>query len=138
MLAPLLTLVLASLRGQLNLTSDVLAFLVAVIASPWSAGFVPAMLEAIAGSLLLNYYFTPPIHQFTIAEANNALALGVFVAVGLLVSTVVDMPPGAPGRRPGPAPSRNCWSPRRAACCAASRPWPRCWTGSVSRSACSR
>jgi two-component system sensor histidine kinase KdpD len=46
--------------------------------------------EAIAGSLLLNYYFVAPVHQFTIAEANNALALGVFVAVGLVVSWVVD------------------------------------------------
>ena len=46
----------------------------------------------IAASLLLNYYFTPPIHPLTIAEANNALALGVFVAVGLVVSWVVDPP----------------------------------------------
>jgi two-component system sensor histidine kinase KdpD len=53
-------------------------------------GFVPAVLLAIAASLLLNYYFVPPIHQFTIAEANNALALGVFVVVALLVSSVVD------------------------------------------------
>ena len=43
-----------------------------------------------AGSLLLNYYFTPPIHKWTIAEANNVLALGVFVVVALLVSSVVD------------------------------------------------
>src|SRR5277367_1884443 len=72
-LCPLVTLMLASLRGQLNLTSD-----------------VPAFLVAVAGSLLLNYYFTPPVHKFTIAEANNALALGVFVAVALIVSSVVD------------------------------------------------
>ena len=90
-LCPLLTLVLASLRGQLNLTSDVLAFLVAVIAVALVGGFVPAILVAVAGSLLLNYYFTPPVHKFTIAEANNALALGVFVAVALIVSSVVDI-----------------------------------------------
>jgi two-component system sensor histidine kinase KdpD len=90
LLAPLLTLFLASLRSGLNLTSDVLFFLVAVIAVALVGGFVPALLEAIAGSLLLNYYFTPPVHQFTIAEANNALALGVFVVVGLVVSSVVD------------------------------------------------
>jgi two-component system sensor histidine kinase KdpD len=90
LLAPLLTLFLASLRSGLNLTSDVLFFLVAVIAVALVGGFVPAVLEAIAGSLLLNYYFTPPVHQFTIAEANNALALGVFVVVGLVVSSVVD------------------------------------------------
>ena len=89
-LAPLLTLFLASLRNNLNLTSDVLAFLVAVIAVALVGGFVPAVLEAIVASLLLNYYFTPPIHMWTIAEANNALALGVFVIVGLAVSSVVD------------------------------------------------
>jgi two-component system sensor histidine kinase KdpD len=89
-LAPLLTLFLASLRHDLNLTTDVLAFLVAVIAVALVGGFVPAVVEAVAGSLLLNFYFTPPIHKFTIAEKNNALALGVFVAVGLVVSSVVD------------------------------------------------
>jgi two-component system sensor histidine kinase KdpD len=56
-----------------------------------TGGFVPALLEAVAASSLLNYYFTAPIHQWTIAEANNALALGVFVAVGLVVSWVVDI-----------------------------------------------
>jgi two-component system sensor histidine kinase KdpD len=90
-LAPLLTLALSTNRTGINLTSDVLLFLVAVIAVALVGGFLPAMLEAIAGSLLLNYYFTPPVHQFTIAEANNWLALGVFVAVGLAVSWVVDI-----------------------------------------------
>ena len=89
-LAPLLTLALTSARGNLNLTTDVLAFLVAVIAVALVGGFVPAVLVAIAGSLLLNYYFTPPIHKFTISETNNVLALVVFIAVGLVVSTVVD------------------------------------------------
>jgi two-component system, OmpR family, sensor histidine kinase KdpD len=90
-LAPLLTVALASVRSGLNLTSDVLIYLAAVIAVAVTGGFVPAFLEAIAASLLLNYYFAPPIHQWTIAEANNALALGVFVAVGLVVSWVVDI-----------------------------------------------
>ena len=90
-LAPLVTVVLASMRSSLNLTSEVLIYLVAVIAVAVTGGFVPALLEAIVASLLLNYYFTPPIHQWTIAEANNALALVVFVAVGLVVSWVVDI-----------------------------------------------
>ncbi len=67
-----------------------LAFFVAVIVVALTGGFVPAVLEAIAGSLLLNYYFTPPIHQFTIAEANNVVALVGFIIVALLVSSVVD------------------------------------------------
>jgi two-component system, OmpR family, sensor histidine kinase KdpD len=89
-LAPLLTLTLASMRGGLNLTSDVLVFLVWVVLAALVGGFVPAVLAAILGSLLLNYYFIPPIHKLTISQANNALALGVFVLVGLLVSSVVD------------------------------------------------
>jgi two-component system, OmpR family, sensor histidine kinase KdpD len=90
-LSLVLTAGLASLRSSLNLTSDVLMFLVAVILVALVGGFAPAVLAAIAGSLLLNYYFTPPIHQWTIAQANNALAIGVFVAVAVLVSSVVDI-----------------------------------------------
>jgi len=90
-LLPVLTVALAGLRNSLNLTSDVLLFLTAVILVALVGGFAPAVLAAIAGSLLLNYYFIPPIHQLTIAQANNALALAVFVAVALLVSRVVDI-----------------------------------------------
>lgn len=89
-LAPLVTLTLSVDKSGINLTSDVLGFLVAVIAVALVGGFLPAVAEAVAGSMLLNYYFTPPIHYWTIAEANNALALAVFVAVALAVSWVVD------------------------------------------------
>ena len=89
-LAPLGTLVLASDRTGINLTSDTLAFLVAVIVVALTGGFLPAVITAVIASLLLNYYFTPPIHYWTIAQANNALALGVFVAVGLVTSWIVD------------------------------------------------
>jgi two-component system sensor histidine kinase KdpD len=90
-LLPVLTLLLTGIRSGINLTSDVLLFLVAVVIAALVGGLVPALLAAIAGSLLLNYYFIPPIHKLTIAQANNALALGAFVAVGLLVSWVVDL-----------------------------------------------
>ena len=81
-------------------------FLVAVILVALVGGFAPAVLAAIIGSLLLNY-FTPPIHQWTISQANNALALGVFVGVALLVSRVVDIAAGAPRRRRGPTRNRR-------------------------------
>jgi two-component system, OmpR family, sensor histidine kinase KdpD len=89
-LLPLLTLALTTVRGGINLTSDMLVFLAAVIAVALVGGFIPALLAAVAGSLLLNYYFTPPIYKFTIAQGNNALALAIFVIVGLVVSSVVD------------------------------------------------
>jgi two-component system sensor histidine kinase KdpD len=45
----------------------------------------------VAGFLLLNYYFTPPIHLWTIAERENVLALMVFLAVAVAVSVTVDL-----------------------------------------------
>jgi two-component system, OmpR family, sensor histidine kinase KdpD len=90
-LAPLLTVVLNALgTHRVNLTSDLLIFLAGVVAVALVGGFIPALLEAVAGSLLLNYYFVPPVHTWTIAQPNNALALVIFVAVGLAVSSVVD------------------------------------------------
>ncbi len=91
LLAPLLTLLLANTRHQLNLTSDVLVFLTGVVAVALVGGMVPAVIAAVAGSLLLNYYFTPPIYTFTIANRNNALAISVFVVVGVAVSLIVDL-----------------------------------------------
>jgi two-component system, OmpR family, sensor histidine kinase KdpD len=90
-LLPVLTVLLAALRSGVNLTSDMLMFLVVVILVALVGGFAPAVLAAVVGSLLLNYYFTPPIHLWTIAEANNWFALGVFIAVAVLVSSVVDI-----------------------------------------------
>jgi len=90
-LMPLLTLVLANVHGDIKLTSDVLVFLTGVIAVALVGGFIPALLAAVAGSLLLNYYFIPPVHRFTIAETNNVLALIIFVLVAIMVSFVVDI-----------------------------------------------
>ena len=90
LLAPLLTLLLANLRHHLNLTSDMLVFLIGAIAVALVGGLVPAVIAAIVGSLFLNYYFTPPFYTFNINEPNNALALIVFVIVAVVVATVVD------------------------------------------------
>ncbi len=62
-LPPLLTLLLTPHRGDLNLVSDVLLFLLVVVVVALVGGFLPAMLAAVAGSLLLNYYFAPPLHD---------------------------------------------------------------------------
>jgi two-component system, OmpR family, sensor histidine kinase KdpD len=90
-LPPLLTLALVNERQGLNLISDVLLFLLVVVGVAMVGGFFPAVLAAVSGSMLLNYFFTPPLHTFTIGETNNSLALAVFVLVAVLVSSVVDL-----------------------------------------------
>src|SRR5215470_1321171 len=90
---PLLTLLLTLARnhGHLSLTDDLLIYLVAVVALAVIGGFWPAVLGAAAASLLLNWYFTPPLHTFTIDKPDNLLALLLFVTVAMLVSSVVHL-----------------------------------------------
>jgi two-component system, OmpR family, sensor histidine kinase KdpD len=88
---PLLTAVLAALRQQLNLSDDLLIYLVAVVAVTVVGGFWPAVFAAISACLLLNWYFTAPLHTFTIAEPRNLLALVLFVTVAVAVSSVVHL-----------------------------------------------
>ncbi|TCC55893.1 sensor histidine kinase KdpD [Kribbella pittospori] len=89
-LPPLLALLLGFGGDSLNLTSNVLAFLLAVVVVALVGGLWPAMVTAIGGTVVLNYFFTPPTRTFTIAELNNVLALAIFVLVAAMVSSVVD------------------------------------------------
>ncbi|MEV7175456.1 ATP-binding protein [Kitasatospora sp. NPDC093679] len=90
LLPVLLTVILSQLTGSLNLTTVALIFQLGVVAVALLGGATSALLASLVASLLLNYYFIPPVHTFTIAEPNNAIALVVFAAVALTVSTVVD------------------------------------------------
>ena len=88
---PLLTLSLTPFRGELNLVSDMLLFLLMTVVVSLVGGLAPALIAAVAGSMLLNYYFTPPLYTLSIQETNNTLALVVFILVATLVSSVVDL-----------------------------------------------
>ncbi|GIJ78698.1 two-component system, OmpR family, sensor histidine kinase KdpD [Micromonospora phaseoli] len=86
---PLLTLLVGALP-DLTLTSDILIFLAAVVGVALVGGRWPALVAALGGTLLLNWFFTPPSRTLTIAGADNAIALAVFVGVAVAVSWVVD------------------------------------------------
>jgi two-component system sensor histidine kinase KdpD len=90
-LLPLLTLILTAARPHLDLADDLLIYLVAVVTITVLGGFWPAVLAAVAASLLLNWYFTEPLHTFTIAEPPNLLALLLFVTVAVAVSSMVHL-----------------------------------------------
>jgi two-component system sensor histidine kinase KdpD len=87
----LLTLLLTWLRPGGSQSTDMLLFLTLTVAAALVGGLWPALASALAGSVLLNYYFTPPTHSFTIAEPENIIALAVFVLVGAAVASVVDL-----------------------------------------------
>ncbi|MGW3369974.1 DUF4118 domain-containing protein, partial [Streptosporangium canum] len=88
---PVLTAALVPFRADLTLLSGILLFLLMVVGVALAGGMWPAVTAAVAGFLLLNYYFTPPFDRFTVSDPHNLLALSVYVLVAVMVSAVVDL-----------------------------------------------
>ncbi|MEH0550819.1 sensor histidine kinase KdpD [Streptomyces sp. B21-101] len=87
----LLTLLLTHVDADLGLTNDMLLFLTLTVAAALLGGLLPALASAAVGTMLLNWYFTPPVHRITIADPKNILALVIFVGVAVSVASVVDL-----------------------------------------------
>ena len=77
-------------RGVLGLSTDVVLFFLATVVTALVGGLGPALLAAVASGLLLNYFLTPPLYTFTIAERENVITLVAMVLVAVLVALVVD------------------------------------------------
>ena len=86
---PALTLGLTGARSHLALVDDLLVYLLVVIVVTLVGGFWPAELAAVTAGLLLNWYFTPPVHTWTIEAPQNMFALLLFVTSAVTVSSVV-------------------------------------------------
>lgn len=87
---PLLTWLLAALRSEESITSDVLAFQLFVVVVALTGGIWPALLAAAASGLLLDFFFVEPLYTVTIADPLHLIALVIYVIVAALVSIVVD------------------------------------------------
>ncbi|WP_327430716.1 sensor histidine kinase [Streptomyces sp. NBC_01236] len=87
----LLTLLLSSVTPDLGLANDMLLFLALTVAAALLGGLYPALASAALGSALLNWYFTPPIHTWTIADPENIVAIAIFFGVAVSVASVVDL-----------------------------------------------
>jgi two-component system sensor histidine kinase KdpD len=60
-------------------------YLIAVLAVAIRRGQVAALAAAVIGVLILNYFFIKPLHQLTIADSDNVVALGVLLVAALVV-----------------------------------------------------
>jgi two-component system sensor histidine kinase KdpD len=87
--APGLTLALAQVRAQVGLPTVLLLYLLLVVGVSAVGGAWPAFAMAVGSFLLANWYFTPPIYTWTVAEAGNVLALIVFLVVAGVMSASV-------------------------------------------------
>jgi len=88
---PVLTFALSRVRDSVGLQNALLCYLLLVVAVATIGGLWPAVVASLGGFLLLNWFFAPPIHTFTISNGRDLLALVVFLVVAGVVSALVDL-----------------------------------------------
>jgi two-component system sensor histidine kinase KdpD len=85
----LLTIAMIPMRGHLSIATTALVLVVPVVIGVVLGGFGAGALSVIAGFLVYDWYFIPPIHTLWVGAPQNWAALGVYVAVMLPVAHVV-------------------------------------------------
>ncbi|HLJ12887.1 MAG TPA: ATP-binding protein [Bryobacteraceae bacterium] len=69
-----------------NATTAALAYLLAILAIAAGWGLVEAITASVAAMLCFNFFFLPPVFTFTIADAQNWVALLAFLATSIVGS----------------------------------------------------
>jgi two-component system sensor histidine kinase KdpD len=88
---PILTFVLSHFRATVGLQNALLCYLLLVVAVATTGGALPAAVASLLGFVLLNWFFAPPIHTFTISNGRDLLALVSFLIVAGVISVLVDL-----------------------------------------------
>jgi two-component system, OmpR family, sensor histidine kinase KdpD len=64
-------------------------FLFVVLFSATSGGLASGISASVAATIAFNYFFLPPFHTFHISDAENWVALGIFLVVSVVASRLV-------------------------------------------------
>jgi len=91
LLAPALLTTALHAAGTDDLAAISMLYLGVTVLVALVGGLLPALAAALSAFLQLNWFFTPPVGRFTIAEPANLVALLLFVAIASGVATVVDL-----------------------------------------------
>lgn len=89
-LAALLPILVQFLAGALSLQTIMVVQLAATIGVALVGGLWPAVLAAVWGLLILNYYSAPPVGTLQINDPENLLTLLMFLTVAVAVALAVD------------------------------------------------
>lgn len=84
------TLVGVLLDQHVSLSTDAVGYFLVIVTVALVGGLGPALVSAVLSALLMNYFFTEPIHTLTVAETENLVTLIAMVIVAALVALVVD------------------------------------------------
>jgi two-component system sensor histidine kinase KdpD len=87
---PVLTIVLVPLRAHVSVGSALLLDLCVVMGTAALGGLRPGLVASLNALALTNWFLTPPLHTLAVGDAQNVVALSVFVLVTVVVSVLVD------------------------------------------------
>ncbi|MBP2370122.1 sensor histidine kinase [Pseudonocardia parietis] len=73
-----------------DLSTDVVLYFLATVLAALAGGLGPALLAALLGGLLLNFFLSPPLYSLAIAGPGNLITVAAMLLVGVLVALVVD------------------------------------------------
>nr|WP_231747287.1 DUF4118 domain-containing protein [Auraticoccus cholistanensis] len=90
LLPVLLTVLFTVTPGWTEHEVPLLTQLAATVLVALVGGLLPALLAAVVGNLLVNFWLVEPRFSLDVADARDALSLLVFLLVGLAVSSVVQ------------------------------------------------
>ena len=94
-----LTISLAAVAGitfvcfqviPVNATTAGFAYLLGILATAAAWGLAEAVIASVVAMLCFNFFFFPPVGQFTIADPQNWVALFAFLATALVASHLSD------------------------------------------------
>ena len=89
-LPAVVTGVLLALPERPSITIPLMVYLLTTVLVGLVGDFAAAIVCAVVSSLLVNWFFTPPVDTFTIAEPDNAVALAVYVVIAVIVAAVMN------------------------------------------------
>lgn len=86
---PALTAILLPYRARLALHNVLLLYLLAAVVGAGTGGALPAGVAAVAGFLLANWFFTPPVQTWSIGNPDDLFSLVIFLIISLAVGLLV-------------------------------------------------
>lgn len=86
----LVTLIAQPNRDRLSLVTVALSYLVLVLVGTTLGGLGPGIVISIVGFLTFNFFFVPPYHTLIVGEAQDIVALIVFLIVAGVTSELVN------------------------------------------------
>lgn len=92
---PVLTALMVPLRDEVGLASVALIYMALIVGIALRGGVGIAVIAALLGALLLNFFFTEPLHTLRVSDTDVLVSVILFVLLASLVGAII----GRLGRR---------------------------------------